>query len=286
MCGRRHAVHEGIPRFVPADNYAASFGFQWNRHAQTQLDSYTGRPISRERLFATTQWPEDLRGQRILEAGCGAGRFTEVLVRTGAEIYSFDYSNAVDANKRNNGYQPNLHLFQGDIFDIPLPQQSFDKVLCLGVLQHTPDPERALKSLSRYVKPGGELVIDIYRGGLVARLQWKYLLRPVTKRINQVSLYRFLERAVPPFIGPTSKLRTLFGRTGARLSPILEYSDLGLPSDIGREWAVLDTFDMYASAHDHPQTVKTVSRWFSDIGFADVVVKRGPNGVVAKGRRP
>lgn len=285
-CGRDYPIRGGLPRFVPMENYAVSFGFQWNKHSRTQLDSYTGRPISRGRLFETTAWADTLKGQRILEAGCGAGRFTEVLLATGADVYSFDYSDAVSANQRNNGDNTRLRLFQGDIFEIPFLPESFDKVMCLGVLQHTPDPERAFKSLAKFVKPGGELVIDMYRAGLIARLQWKYLLRPITRRMNQQTLYRLLERIVPPLIAPTRMLRSLFGRAGARLSPILEYSDLALPEAVNREWAVLDTFDMYAPAHDHPQSVATVEKWFSEIGFVDIVAQRGPNGVIGRGRRP
>ena len=147
-CGKQHRILKGIPRFVPAENYADSFGYQWNIHRRTQLDSYTGLPISRQRLFSVSGWPDSLSGQFVLEAGSGAGRFTEVLLSSGADVFSFDYSTAVEANLENNVTQPNLHLFQGDIFNIPFPEASFDKVICLGVLQHTPCPERAFKCLS------------------------------------------------------------------------------------------------------------------------------------------
>src|SRR5262245_4437144 len=157
-CASCHAcfpVRGGIPRFVPDDQYARSFGFQWNKFRRTQLDSHTGLPLSANRLFHVTQWPRDLRGLRILEAGSGAGRFTEVLVATGATLFSFDLSSAVEANYESNGAAPNLSLFQGSIYDIPLPEDYFDKVMCLGVLQHTPDPERSFACLARHVKPGG-----------------------------------------------------------------------------------------------------------------------------------
>src|SRR5215831_70341 len=192
-CGRTYAVSKGIPRFVPPDNYAASFGMQWNRHRRTQLDSFTSRPISRERLFAATRWPERLDGQCVLEAGSGAGRFTEVLLSTGAFVYSFDYSTAVDANFASNGHSDHVVLFQGDIFNIPLKPSTFDKVLCLGVLQHTPDPARAFRSLVAQVRPGGELVVDLYAKRLTALVSWKYLLRPITKRMNAERLYRVVE---------------------------------------------------------------------------------------------
>ena len=284
-CAATYPVTGGIPRFVSSDNYAASFGEQWNRHRQTQLDSHTGLPISRHRVFATTGWPERLDGQRILEAGSGAGRFTEVLLTTGAHVYSFDYSTAVDANAASNGASEQLCLFQADIFRIPMQPQSFDKVLCIGVLQHTPDPERAFKSLAAHVRPGGELVVDLYPKRLTALLSWKYVLRPITTRMDRQRLQRLVERSVDTLLPLAVWLRQTAGRVGVRLLPIVEYSTLGLPPKTNREWAVLDTFDMYSPAHDHPQTLATLSRWFREVGFVQVEVSRGPNGIVGRGRR-
>ncbi len=142
-CGAAFKVVRGVPRFVPDDDYAGSFGFQWNVHAKTQLDSFTGKPISRTRLFAASGWPTDLSGQTVLEAGSGAGRFTEILVTTGATIVSLDLSSAVDANQQSNGGNPNLLIVQASMFDLPVRRRSIDKVMCLGVLQHTTDPARA-----------------------------------------------------------------------------------------------------------------------------------------------
>ena len=101
-CEASFPVISGIPRFVPATNYSGSFGLQWTRHRRTQLDSYVGKPFSEERLFTVTGWPRRMDGAKVLEAGSGAGRFTEILCRTGTKVYSFDYSSAVDANALNN----------------------------------------------------------------------------------------------------------------------------------------------------------------------------------------
>jgi len=285
-CGSVYPVENGVARFVPTENYSKSFGLQWNRHRRTQLDSEVGRPISENRLFATTGWARDLRGRRILEAGSGAGRFTEVLCRTGAEVYSFDYSTAVDDNAMNNGSHTNLHLFQADIRAIPLHAAWFDHVLCLGVLQHTSEPEVSFRSLTGHVKPGGDLVVDVYRRSLAAMLQWKYVLRPFTRRIDPARLYSFVEHFAPPLVAPTRWLRRVAGRVGARVSPIVEYSHLGLTPEQNRQWAVLDTFDMYSPAHDHPQSAATLRRWFEAAGFVEIRVFNGPNGVVGRGRRP
>jgi 2-polyprenyl-3-methyl-5-hydroxy-6-metoxy-1,4-benzoquinol methylase/uncharacterized protein YbaR (Trm112 family) len=285
-CGQTYAIARGLPRFVPASNYAESFGFQWNLHARTQLDSHSGLPISHDRLWAAIGGKADLSGQRVLEAGSGAGRFTEVLAASGADLVTFDYSSAVDANALNQPASPHLHFFQGDIFKIPLVEASFDKVVCLGVLQHTPDPRAAFLSLARYVKPGGQLVVDAYTRNFAALLQWKYLLRPITQRMRKESLYNLIKVVTPPLVPVARLLRRLGGRLGARLVPIVEYSHLGLRADLNVQWAILDTFDMYSPAHDHPQSLESVRRWFEEAGFKDVNVRIGLNGVVGSGFRP
>jgi SAM-dependent methyltransferase len=285
-CKVAFPVIDGIPRFVPSDNYAGSFGYQWNLHGNTQLDSVTGFPISRNRLFDATGWPENMRGETILEAGSGAGRFTEVLLGTGAEVFSFDYSSAVEANGRNNGGNGRLHLFQGDIRNIPLRRAAFDRVLCLGVIQHTPDPESSFRSLTRFVRPGGRLVVDVYAKKLLSLMHWKYLLRPITTRMNKERLYKIVNASVPLLLPVSTCLKRLAGRAGARLVPIAEHSQLGLPVELRKQWSILDTFDMYSPAHDHPQTLATMRRWFEEAAFVDVSVRYGPNGIVGKGRRP
>lgn len=284
-CGASYAIRQGIPRFVEPENYAASFGFQWSRHARTQLDSFTGRSVSRDRLFGVTGWSRDLRGQKILEAGSGAGRFTEILASTGGEIYSFDYSLAVEANNANNGDKGNVHLFQGNIFRMPFVPGGFDKVMCLGVIQHTPDPEQAFRCLAAQVKPGGELAIDVYASRLSAWLHWRWLLRPITRRMDKQRLYRIVSAVTPVLLPVAVFLRRLAGRYGTRLIPVAEFSDLHLPKELHVQWAILDTFDWYSPAFDFPQSKATVVRWFAVAGFKDVSVGYGPNGVVGRGRR-
>jgi SAM-dependent methyltransferase len=222
----------------------------------------------------------------VLEAGSGAGRFTEVLLKTGATVFSFDLSNAVDANAANNAHDPNLNLFQASIYDIPVREGIFDKVLCLGVLQHTPDPERSFGSLVRYLKPGGEIAVDVYARNLRSLVHWKYILRPITTRMRKDLLFRLVELAVNTLLPMAIFMRTFGGRWGARLFPILQYSHWGLPPELNREWAVLDTFDMYSPTHDHPRTLAQVRRWFESAGLENIVVTYGPNGVIARGRRP
>jgi SAM-dependent methyltransferase len=284
-CDRRYPIKRGIPRFVSADNYATGFGVQWLKHARTQYDSETGRPITATRFGAVTKWPRDMSGELVLEAGSGSGRFTEVISATGAMVVSFDYSMAVEANDASNGQRENVLIVQADIFQMPFRPGTFDRVCCLGVLQHTPDPARAFASLPPMLKPGGAVAVDVYRKpwGIRRLTSTKYLVRPLTRRIPPRKLYAWVERYVKA-LWPIS--RFLPKRLSWKLL-IADYRGIyDLPSDTLREWAVLDTFDMLAPAYDAPQDLETVRQWCADAGLVECEAHYGYNGIEARGRVP
>lgn len=289
--GETFRIERGIPRFCPRENYAESFGYQWNQFSTTQLDSKSDwGPQSEKRLYEETHWPRDLTGHRILEAGSGMGRFTEVLARTGARLCTFDYSTAVDANRRNNGQYKNVSFAQADIYNPPYEFASFDRVLCIGVIQHCPDPKGAFMSLVRFLKPGGEIVIDHYRLWWKSFVMGKYYMRPVTRKMSPRALHKFVRFHVGWVYPFTGMIYRLLGRPVRGLAWGLGMADYRGIYNIGdaalREHALLDTFDMLAPAYDKPKTAWMIRKWFNEAGLIDVEVKPGWNGLEARGRRP
>jgi SAM-dependent methyltransferase len=288
-CASTFPIVNGIPRFVPAENYASNFGFQWNRFPRTQLDSNSGVPISRDRFYAQSGWtPEELRGTRVLDAGCGSGRFAEIALSAGARVVAIDYSAAVDAVHANLGANPNLDVVQADMFRLPFRAESFDYVYSFGVLQHTPDPERAFRAIVPMLKPAGKIAVDVYPKSWMNVLWPKYWLRPLTKHIRGERLFAIVERLVPVLL-PISRLvgRTpLLGRKLRWFVPVANYEGIHPLNDQQiREWAVLDTFDMFSPAHDHPQSRATLQRWIDEAGLRHgEVVKTGH--LVARGVKP
>ena len=153
----------GIPRFASDGSYASLFGDQWKQYKKTQLDSYTGSPITENRLNRCLgDLKDNLNGKLVLEAGCGAGRFTEILLKKGATLVSSDLSSAVEVNAENFPLSDKHLVIQSDINDMPYADESFDVVICLGVIQHTTDTEKPIEDLYRLVKKGGALIIDHY----------------------------------------------------------------------------------------------------------------------------
>ena len=288
-CSRTYPIIRSVPRFVPTQNYASNFGLEWTRHAQTQYDRYSGVSVSERRFFGETGWDKELRGEVIAEVGSGSGRFTEQAASTGALVVSMDYSYAVEANQSANGGRRNVCIIQGDIYKMPIRRGVLDKVFCFGVLQHTPDPRKSFLQLPHLLKPGGDLVVDIYRKGLLATyLQTKYYVRPFTRNMDPERLYaavsKWVDTAWPlsrfvrmiPRIGPSLNWRLLIG----------DYSKLGLAESKLKEWAILDTFDMLSPRYDSPQTLRTVHKWFEEAGLMACEVKYGYNGIEGKGRVP
>ncbi len=230
-----------------------------------------------------------MEGQVILEAGSGSGRFTEIAALTGATIASMDYSHAVDANYASNGEKDNVLIVQGDIYRMPFRPNSFDRIFCFGVLQHTPRVEEAFRNLTKYLARGGSLVIDVYRRptGKERLLNTKYMVRPVTRRLPSEMLYSFCNTYVN-LMWPLTRLIHRLPRGSAINWKLLIPDYRGqypLPEGVLKEWATLDMFDMLSPAYDNPQTVGAVKRWFRDAGMPEADVHLGHNGIVGRGTR-
>ncbi|HNU88806.1 MAG TPA: class I SAM-dependent methyltransferase [Ferruginibacter sp.] len=269
----------GAYRIVPEDNYTQNFGYQWNKFASTQIDrEQKNSKVSYSRFFAETGWDkEDLQNKNVLEVGSGAGRFSQIILdHTSANLYSVDYSNAVEANFKNNGHhQGRLQLFQASVYDLPFAKGQFDKVFCFGVIQHTPDVKKTVQSLIEMAKPGAQVIVDFYCvNGWWTKLQAKYLLRPITKKWSNEKLLNKIEKNIDWMIATTTFFNKIgIGRFVNRFIPVCDIRGTmpqGLSKSELREWCILDTFDMFSPQYDQPQKVSTVKKWFEQNGMEQV----------------
>ncbi len=290
-CGHSYQIIRGIPRFVNAENYSDDFGSQWNMFQKTQLDSYTGLDNSEARLARCLRGNlGSLKGMKVLEPGSGAGRFTEILLKYGAIVHSFDYSNAVEANARNNGNHENLVLVQADIRKMPFPKADYDYVICLGVLQHTPNPEESIKSLWEMLRPGGALIADNYLWNLRFILPPPFgvsepIYRQLILRLPKNVRFKFV-KALTDFWFPWHwrfKDSWLIQRILRRVSPVHFYYPDFLLSDrqMYYEWALLDTHDGTTDFYQHRRKPNQIRKLLEAIGATDIVVETGGNGVEA-----
>jgi SAM-dependent methyltransferase len=260
--GHTYLIEAGIPRFVAPDNYAASFGYQWNRFKMEQIDSVNGTNLSTERFLSETGWSRELlAGKWILDVGCGAGRFLDVASTLGAEVVGLDISNAVDAARANLAGRQNVHLVQASIYEPPFRPGTFDGVYCIGVVQHTPDPQRAMTTLPQFLSPGGRIAITAYERKPWTLLYPKYWLRPLTKRVDKQRLLAGIKGLMPVLFPVTDVLFRipLLGRCFKFAIPVANYVDQpALTRQQRYDWAVLDTFDMLSPEYDLPRTQQEI----------------------------
>jgi SAM-dependent methyltransferase len=112
-------------------------------------------------LHSDTAYP---RGSAVLEAGCGVGAQTVTLAQRSPEarFTSVDISAASIAEARRRTDEAgltNVQFQQGDIFDLPFDDESFDHVFVCFVLEHLSRPVHALAALERFLRPGGSITV-------------------------------------------------------------------------------------------------------------------------------
>jgi SAM-dependent methyltransferase/uncharacterized protein YbaR (Trm112 family) len=178
-CREKFRIQDGIPILMVSADYqgfiSRSFGFQWRLRRINLFETGTlyGRDAERIRidfLERLSLRPEEIRGKRILDAGCGSGLLVHALSSMGCEVVGIDVSHPIGAFELNQG-QSNSHIVTADIYKLPFPDGMFDIVWSEGVLHHTPDPSKAFRSLQRVLKPGGTGYAWVYSKSPKERLR-------------------------------------------------------------------------------------------------------------------
>ncbi len=106
---------------------------------------------------------------RILEAGCGLGRWLIYFSKRGYDIERIELNEDVLGKIKN--FNSNLKTIRGNILEMPYEDNSFNAVISLGVIEHSKEgPQKALKEMYRILKPGGILLVTVPYLNLMRRL--------------------------------------------------------------------------------------------------------------------
>lgn len=120
---------------------------------------YEQAVILEDILHTGTAYPA---GAKVLEAGCGVGAQTRLLIKHSpeAEFTCIDISEKSLATakklKDRDGFE-NITFAQADIHSLDFPSEAFDHIFICFVLEHSDDPVAALIELKRVLKPGGTI---------------------------------------------------------------------------------------------------------------------------------
>jgi SAM-dependent methyltransferase len=154
-------------------------------------------------------------GERVLDLGCGAGRFVAALRDAGADPVGIELAEAALERGRRNVPGADLRLVAPD-GSLPLEHGSIDLVWCSEVLEHVADTEHLLLETRRVLRPGGRLLATVpfhgrVKAALIGLLRFDTHFDPVGQHLRfytRSSLARTLDGAgfadvgVRPWGGP------------------------------------------------------------------------------------
>lgn len=265
-CGCRYPIINNIPRMRPeienatANKVVDGFAEQWRVYSEFL-------PLYREQFL---NWiapvPGDfLAGKVILDAGCGKGRHLIASSELDADfIVGMDLGGSIDVARQNSHTRENVAWVQGDIFHPPFRPGVFDYIYSIGVLHHTPDPQKAFQSLKPFVRPGGHLSAWVY--GFENNGWLRHIVNPIRNNITgrlPAPILRKLSYAISLLL--FSIVRTLKATLPYRFFPV-PYEDYLLSvADFPRRELESIIFD-----HLHPAFNDYIPRsdfenWFSDL---------------------
>jgi SAM-dependent methyltransferase len=310
-CAADYPIKKGIPRFVSSEAYTSSFGFEWKRWRRTQFDTASRKSSETAFTACTGVRPDTLAGKIVLDAGCGSGRYMDIVARSGAEVVGVDLSLAVEVAQENLGHLPNCQFIQADLFHLPFPADSFDFFYSIGVLHHTPGTRQAFEYLINTLKPSGEAAIWVYpRRRLTETFQY------FPERVNEVLALDVNFRLPPQRAALVRRMAPLLDWVMETSSSIERAFATRLPShwlyglchaaiplyylyripiffplrlitkiamDPDPEWRVLDTFDWYSPRYQWKHTYPEVRAWFEEAGLQEVELL--PRPVAVRGRK-
>ena len=134
----------------------------WNKFWNSKKDMSKVYPSSPSVLKAILSMGS-VKGLKILEVGAGTGRDSLELAKAGAKVFILDYSeeSLKIASELATQAPENLSLVQGNAFNSPFPDETFDIVFHQGLAEHFKDPLPLLKENVRLLKKGGFCLCDV-----------------------------------------------------------------------------------------------------------------------------
>lgn len=139
------------------------------------------------------------RSGRILEAGCGAGRFIRTIKQARPDLAAYGADVSAPAIGRARTYDDGVSYAVGSLDRLPYPAGYFDLVVLFDVLEHVENPCLALNEIARVLRPGGlfhGLIPCEGQAGTLHWLLWKLHFGGDLKRRHGAHIQRFRLRDI------------------------------------------------------------------------------------------
>jgi ubiquinone/menaquinone biosynthesis C-methylase UbiE len=113
-------------------------------------------------------------GTRVLDVGAGECRYRALFAHCNYKAHDFCQYRGADGASRPGTWQYGAIDYVSDATTVPVPDGSFDAVLCTEVLEHVPEPILVIRELGRILKPGGTLFLSAPLGSGLHQQPYHY----------------------------------------------------------------------------------------------------------------
>lgn len=209
---------------------------------------------------------DDFRGKTVLDAGCGPGHHMRLVAPVAQQVTGLDL-NTADLARQLLADLPNTRLVEGDIVHYQ-PDEPFDIVYSIGVIDHTDSPDASFASLHRLTRPGGLTMVWVWsqEGNALMSNGIEPMRAALLKnrgRATVEGVARFLTAVLYPIVYSVYQLPLAF-------LPYYDYFANFRKLSFDRN--ALNVFDKLNAPYTEFISRERIERWFNPRDYEDVSI--------------
>jgi len=160
-------------------------------------------------MFLRAMAPFLMKSARILDVGCGTGRFAFRLqdANSHIKVHGVDLSKEMIEKAKSKLRADEIHFAMGDVEELPYSSNTFDIITCGSSFHHYPNQGKALFEMRRVLKPGGRLmIIDGCRDGLIGGIVFG-IVALIEKDVRHITAQQLKELLLSTGFGEIAQKR-------------------------------------------------------------------------------
>nr|MDQ3100142.1 class I SAM-dependent methyltransferase [Bacteroidota bacterium] len=256
------------PARTADEKLIADFAREWGK-----FDRFNSQDLERIGVDLFDLLPSLKDGCKMIDIGCGGGRWSRLLSRRVAHIDAVDPSDAILTAASVNSHLGNIRWSRARGEDLPFGKGSFDLAICIGVLHHMKDPELLLQEAQRLLKTGGKFYFYIYyalndRGVLFRSL---YRLSDRVRRWIHPLPYQ-VKYGLTQFIAVTIYLPLVSLARMARIIGVKGWERIPLSFYHDKSFRIMrnDALDRFGTSVERRYTREQIQNMLLGAGFGNV----------------